>query len=254
MRLYWTLLKKNLAREWANKANFITFSCVNLFGYLGDLIFYLLLYQYTNDINGWTKFHMLALIASSWIIDSLNGGIFQMNILRIPRYVQTYELDFFLIKPISSRWYASMKFISFGLLSGVPFGCILLVYSLINLKVKISLAAIILYALGIIASTLIIHNLFFIIITCSIKFVKMNALQSLAWSLLDIGKYPASIYPTAISKIFTFIIPVLVIYNFPVDFIVGGNWGHLALLFIISAISTLVTDGLWRFMLKYYYI
>ena len=82
----------------------------------------------------------------------------------------------------------------------------------------------------------------------------MNALQTLAWSLLDIGKYPASIYPATISKIFTFIIPVLVIYNFPVDFIVGGNFGQLALLFTISAGITLVTQGLWRFMLKYYYI
>ncbi|KYH34837.1 hypothetical protein CLTEP_11520 [Clostridium tepidiprofundi DSM 19306] len=252
--VYNRLLKTNFYREMTYKSNFFTFMIVNLVGYLGDVLFYILIYNFVDCINGWTKYHMLGLIATVWIIDSLNGGMFHMNVLRIPRYVQTYDLDFMLIKPINSRWYMSMKFVSYGLLLGVPFGSALLIYSMVKVGIRISVFKIILYVIALFSGTLIMHNIFFMITILSIKHVKVNALMSVFWSILEVGKYPEFIYPSKIRKIFVFIVPAIVIYNYPINILVNEfNILNVCILFSIAILFTLITQFTWKYFLKYYY-
>lgn len=196
---------------------------------------------------------MLVLIATIWIIDSLNGGLFHMNILRIPQYVQNYDLDFFLIKPVSSRLYVSVKYISYGLLSGIPFGILLLCYSLIKMQFQMNLLQIFCYIISIFAGTFIMHNIFFLLTVLSVKFVRMDALQNLCWNVLEIGKYPASIYPDCFRKIFVFIIPVITVYNFPVYIILHFQMNLFIILLVICAFLFFLTNILWNFILKYYY-
>ncbi|AWZ49963.1 hypothetical protein C3495_14025 (plasmid) [Clostridiaceae bacterium 14S0207] len=252
--LYSRLLKTNFRREMVYKSNFLTFMIVNIVGYLGDVLFYILIYNFMTSINGWTKYHMLGLIATVWIIDSLNGGIFHMNMIRIPRYVQNYDLDFLLIKPVNTRWYMSTKFVSYGLLLGIPFGAVLLIYSMVKLGTSISFFKIILYVVALFLGTLIMHDIFFILIIISIKHVKVDALIDVFWSILDVGKYPEFIYPSKIRKIFVFVAPAIVIYNYPINILVSKfNILNLGILFGIAIVFTIIAEFTWKYFLKYYY-
>lgn len=253
MMLYITLLKTNLKREWANKANFLTFILVNIIGYLGEFLFYVLVYQFTDTINGWSKYQVLALFSTIWIVDSLNGGIFHMNTIRIPRYIRDYEMDFFLLKPVPSRWYASMKYVSYGLLAGAPFGVGLLLYSLYQLRISILSFSFLLYFAAVCAAAVVMYNIFFMVTVFSIKYVKLDALEELCWSLLNIGKYPSDIYPSYIKNIFTFVLPVIVIYNFPTDFLLRNQYRYLFWVIAAAVIMTWISGRLWKYLLKFYY-
>lgn len=234
LSLYYSFLKINIITELQFRTNLLFHLFTMFLSFLTNIFFYYFLYNNINNIAGWNKYEMYILASTVIIINSIFGGVFFFNLIQIPRKVKTYELDYLLLKPINTIFYISFKDFNIGLFSGVIFGIFSLVYSIIKLNISITFIKVLIYIFLINTGVIILYSVLFFMVTFSLKFVKINGLIQIFWSMMSVGNNPYSIYPKIITYIGLFIIPSIVIYNFPALVIINNN--NLSTLNIIEMI------------------
>lgn len=260
LSLYYSFLKINIITELQFRTNLLFHLFTMFLSFLSNIFFYYFLYNNVNNIAGWNKYEMYILASTVIIINSIFGGIFFFNLIQIPRKVRNYELDYLLLKPINTIFYISLKDFNVGLFSGSIFGIFLLIYSIIKLKLSIGIINILAYILLINTGVLILYSVLFFMVTFSLKFVRVNGLIQMFWTTMSIGNNPYSIYPKIIKYLGLFIIPSIIIYNFPALSIINNNslsnlttleMTLLALLITFIFISFAI--NFFNKSLKYYY-
>ena len=232
-----------------------------VFGYVANILFYYFVYDAgIKNISGWNIYQIYVLLATVWIVDSVFGGIFFFNLIKIPSKVKNYELDGLLIKPINPIFMISLRQFNFGLFSGVVFGMIFLIYAVIKGEFSVGIGAVLGYLLLVCCAVLLLFSILFIMVTFSLKFVRIQGLIQMFWTLMEVGKNPHSLYPLALRMTFTFLVPTIVIYNFPTQVLIGDNFlGFLSsgttvlTAVLITAVWVFISVKYFRKSLKYYY-
>lgn len=259
-KLYFYFIKNSIGRDVFLRYHF----SVNLFtvvvGYLGNIAFFFFLYNTgIGEISGWGKYEVYLLLATVWIVDSLFGGIFFFNLIKVPMKVRNYDLDYTLLKPVNSIFLISFREFNLGIFSGVFFGSGFLVYTCLQLGKGMSFLSVIAYLILIMCSVLILFSIFFLMITFSLRFIRIQGLIQMFWTLVEPGKKPYVIYPKALKIFFLFVIPALVIYNFPTLALMKTTsaWNSLPYLLLIALIITIsllsVTVTYFSKSIRYYY-
>lgn len=241
--------------------NFLINMFTVVFGYIANILFYHFIYSSgIKNISGWNVYQVYVLLATVWIIDSIFGGVFFFNIIKIPMQVKNYELDGILLKPVYPIFMMSLRRFNLGVFTGTFFGIGFLIYAVHKGGITFGILEIIGYMMLICCSVLLLFSILFIMVTFSLKFVRINGLIQMFWTLMDVGKNPYSIYPFALKNAFTFIIPAIIIYNFPSQifinehFFVFMNKGKTIFTATIITLSWVCLAILYfKKSLKYYY-
>lgn len=261
MKLYWNFLKNCIRRESLYRFNFFVSLLTVVFGYVANILFYHFIYNAGIDsISGWYEYQVYILLATVWIVDSIFGGLFFFNLIRIPTKVKNYELDGLLTKPINPIFILSLRQFNLGLFSGVFFGIGFLIYAIVKGSIYINLSNLLAYILLICCAVLLLFSVLFIMVTFSLKFVRIQGLIQMFWTLMEVGKNPHTVYPIGLKTAFTFIVPAIIIYNFPSQILINNHFFFETNYRIIMVVAILVT-ALWLFIavryfwksLKYYY-
>lgn len=131
LKLYWNFLKNCIKREILYRFNFFVNILTVVFGYVANILFYFFVYNSgIESISGWSVYQVYVLLATVWIVDSLFGGVFFFNLIRIPMKVKNYELDGLLTKPVNPVFMLALRQFNLGLFSGVFFGIGFLIYAI----------------------------------------------------------------------------------------------------------------------------
>ncbi len=260
-KLYCSFLKNCFRRETMYRFNFFINMFTVVFGYIANILFYYFVYDTgIENISGWNRYQIYALLATVWIVDSIFGGVFFFNLIMIPSKVKNYELDTLLIKPVNPIFMISMRQFNFGLFSGVFFGTAFLIYAVIKGGFPITIKAVLGYLLLVCCAVLLLFSILFIMVTFSLRFVRIQGLIQMFWTLMEVGKNPHSVYPLALKTTFTFLVPAIVIYNFPMQVLTDGkflgflNKGTTVLTAVLlTVVWVCISVRYFRKSLKYYY-
>jgi ABC-2 type transport system permease protein len=167
--------------------------------------------------------------------------------------VREGTLDFVLLKPIDSQFSLSARTFSPWGLPGIAAGLGLIVVPAARAGATPTPAMISAAALLLLASTLILYSLWFVLAATSIWFVKVWNATEVLRSTLVAGRYPVSAYPAGLRVFFTFVLPVAFLTTVPAEAILGrasSPWllGSL----VVALLSLLGSRWFWRFALRYY--
>lgn len=261
LRLYANFLKNCFRRETLYRFNFWVSMFTVVLGYLSNVLFFDFIYgSGVEEISGWGKYEVFILLATVWIVDSIFGGMFFFNLIKIPMRVKNYDLDSVLIKPINTIFILTLRQFNFGLFAGVFFGVGLLIYSLYMGQFLLEIWNVFLYTVLIICSVVLLFSILFIMVTFSLRFVRIQGLIQMFWSMMDIGKQPHAIYPMKLKFCFVFFVPAIVIYNFPMQILLNNNYitgldflTNIMLMIILTVIFLCVAIFNFNKTLKYYY-
>jgi len=261
LKLYWNFLKNCVRRDTLYRFNFFVNMFTVVFGYVADILFYYFVYNTgIETISGWNRYHIYILMATVWIVDSLFGGVFFFNLVRIPVKVKNYELDGLLIKPVNPIFMISLRQFNLGLFSGVFFGTGFLIYSVLKSGIRVGVIEIIEYIAMICCAVLLLFSFLFIMVTFSLRFVRIQGLIRMFWTLMDTGKNPHSIYPIGLKIIFIFFVPAIVVYNFPAQVLMRNHYLKMmnnGLTVFVAVVLTMlwvyIAVRYFKKSLKYYY-
>src|SRR6266481_4282749 len=113
IEIYGIMLRNSLIREMSFKANFILWMLVEVLWFLGQIVFFSIIFGSVNRIGDWSKWEVVLLVGTHQIIAQLFQAFFFVNVANIPELVRTGKLDSLLVLPLDSQFAVSTK--QFGL-------------------------------------------------------------------------------------------------------------------------------------------
>lgn len=217
------------------------------------IVFIEILFSHINTLAGWTKFEMLLLLGTSHVVSQLFEGLFFVNCIELPESIRTGNLDFLLLKPVNSQFMISSRFIDLGALTNVMLGFVLVGYSWFHLAYALTATNICVYLLLILNGMAIYYAIMFMLMTISFWTIRGEGMIDVYFQSTNFARQPAEIYRGVLKLILTFVVPMLVIVNFPVKAIIRSLSGWLVLYGLAAGLLLLyASHKFWGFAVKNY--
>jgi ABC-2 type transport system permease protein len=255
MGRYWAVLKlfwgTAIAAELEYRINFAIAALSSLGSLVGSLFGLFLFYRTGYTFPGWRWEEALVVLGIFTLLQGFAATFLAPNLNKIVTQVQQGTLDFVLLKPISSQFWLSTRVISPWGLPDLLFGGIMVIYA--GWQLQISPWAYLMGLPPLLFGFLTLYSLWFILGATSIWFVKIYNVTEVLRSLLEAGRFPIVAYPAAYRVFFTFVIPVAFLTTVPAQTFLGqGSPGWMLGSAVLAGILLLVSQGFWRFALRFY--
>ena len=255
IEIYRIMLRNSLIREMSFKANFLLWMVVEVLWFLGQIVFFSIIFGSVDRIGDWSKWEIVLLVGTHQIIAQLFQAFFFVNVANVPELVRTGKLDSLLVLPIDSQFAVSTK--QFGLDSVVNavLGGVVVVISLNRLGVMPHPIHILLYLVAIGFGVAIHYSIMLNLAAVSFWIVRAQGLVYGYFNFLNIARYPDVIYPRLFRLVFSWIVPVIIVANIPARVLIKSLGQPLPLMLQMIAASLIIFWGsrvFWRFALQRY--
>jgi ABC-2 type transport system permease protein len=255
IEIYSIMLRNSLIREMSFKANFILWMLVEVLWFLGQIVFFSIIFGSINQIGDWSKWEVVLLVGTHQIIAQLFQAFFFVNVANIPELVRTGKLDSMLVLPIDSQFAVSSKQFSLDSVINAALGAVVVVISLARLGFMPQPIHIALYLVALAFGIVIHYSIMLMLAAISFWIVRAQGLVYGYFNFLNIARYPDVIYPQLFRFIFSWLVPVVIVANIPARVLIKplGNPGLLMLHLIAAASIALFGSRLfWHFALRHY--
>lgn len=253
IKLYYVFFRNNIIRNLQFKEDFFMTFGEGMLLFIINITFYSAVFSNIESIGGWNKSKVMVLVATYQIFIGIFYGLFLDNLPGFSHYVNKGDLDLMLVKPVSTQFYISTRYVSIGHLLSSLASIPLLIISLNNLQCSISIGQVISYIFLLVCGLLISYSMLLILMSFSIWVIKVNGLYMLMMQIFSFANYPKTIFKGFFKLIFTFVLPVIIICNLPVEILLDGfKWKTILTSTIITIALFIISNFFFRFALKSY--
>ena len=255
LEVYRMMLRNSLVREMSFKLNFILWLLVESLWFVGQLIFIEVIYSQVDAIGDWTKWDMVLLVGTYQIISQIFQGFFYVNLTNLPELVRTGKLDFVLLQPIDAQFTVSLRHFGIDGIVNTLVGVAIVCYSLFRLQVMPTPEQILLYIVAIAFGISVHYAALFAMATASFWIVRAQGIIYGYYSVINLSRYPDSMFKGLAKFIFSWIIPIVVVTNVPARLLIGATsnpWPLLGHLAAASVLMIVVSRVLWKVALNRY--
>ncbi|HEY3392159.1 MAG TPA: ABC-2 family transporter protein [Lacipirellulaceae bacterium] len=260
-RVFLTFARNSLVRDMMFPANFII-ETISSFGWvMMNVAFYLLIFEYTNQIGGdgtaggaWDKYQFFVFISTSMFINSIVQMFFMTNADEFSELIRTGGLDFALLKPIDTQFLISLRRIEWASLANFAVAAVLMVYALPRVEgFTLTIWQVVLYPLYVAAGVGVLYSLTIVLAAASVWLGRNTSIYDFWFYITTFSRYPMEIYSGPIGGwlrvICTFVFPILLVVNVPARMLakpLRPEYAYLALFAIAATIVSLVASR-WVF-------
>src|SRR6266481_3643247 len=255
IEIYGIMLRNSLIREMSFKANFILWMLVEVLWFLGQIVFFSIIFGSVNRIGDWSKWEVVLLVGTHQIIAQLFQAFFFVNVANIPELVRTGRLDSLLVLPIDSQFAVSSKQFGLDSIVNAVLGAVVVCVSLFKLNVVPNALSILLYLVAICFGIAVHYSIMLGLAAVSFWIVRAQGLVYGYFNFLNIARYPDAIFPRLFRVIFGWIIPVVIIANIPARLLIkslGQPFPLMVHLVVASTVVFWLSRVFWRFALQHY--
>jgi ABC-2 type transport system permease protein len=252
--IWFVFMKNSLIGQLEYRVNFFTGLAMELGYLLVKLLYVIVVYRAGSSVNGMSPDEVLVFVGSFVIVTGFYAGFFMLNSFALSDHIRNGTLDFFIVKPVSLQFMATLRRSDFALfLTDVTAGIIMVAIGWSRLSIPLNLLNLAGFTGFMLCGVIVGYSIFLFPIIFSFWFVKSGALSGLVDSIWDFNNVPMGIYNKLIQRLGVFVIPIFVVTNFPAMFIVGkmsplyAVWGILAPILCFA-----VTRLLWSAAVKRY--
>ncbi|HEX3247065.1 MAG TPA: ABC-2 family transporter protein [Chloroflexota bacterium] len=252
-RIYLAFVRSCLIREMAFRGHFLLLAFSNTAWTLLSLAFAGFLFTNVRSVGGWDLNAMIVLTGTFSLVLGLLDGLFETNMSRLSEQINRGELDYVLIKPMSSQFYVSTRYVNFNELPAVLISLVTVSAGMARLDRIPSVADLLVYALLVVCALFTFYGLWFSSVTLALWTGRINNIAYLILPIADLGRMPSDIYRGVFKVVFTFILPVALISTIPARSLLGAfePWMLLYAL-CAAAVAVMFSSWFWRFSLGRY--
>ncbi|GAA3081254.1 ABC-2 type transport system permease protein [Kribbella aluminosa] len=247
VKLWRRFFLQAVVRETHYRAHFLTTLLVGLVQLGLGIVPTLLLFGFTSEVHGWSRAEAIALVGVFQIVTGLIATFVAPNLNRMTTYLTEGELDGVLLRPVSSQFYLTLRWINVAELTNVASGIVVLVIGLVQAGISFGpgqvVQAFVLMCCGLVLLTSVWSALAFL----AFWLQSVNPIGIVFLSLVEAGRYPLVFFPVAVRTFLTFAFPVAFATTFPVRALAGDlGWSPVALGIGLSVVALLLVRLVWR--------
>ncbi len=252
-RLLWLFTRVSVQESAAYRTDFFASLLVTLLNFGAELVGLWTIFSNTRALNGWNVFHMLALLGVFRTMGGIVGLVIAPNMRLIMDDIREGRLDFVILKPINSQFFASFRRVVVWRLADIALGLVLVLIACVKLAASITIGKVIMFMLMLAAGAVIIYSFWLVLGTLAFWLTRVNNMEMVFWNVFEAGRYPVQIYNPVIRFCLTYIIPLAFITTFPAAALVGkSHISGLALAAFFAAASLFAASSFWHYGLRRY--
>ena len=253
LKLYAHFLRFSFSKAMEFRVDFFFRVVMDIFFYAVQFAFFHIIYLHTPILAGWDIEQMRVFIVSYIFIDALHITVFSTNCWWLPIYINRGDLDYYLVKPVSTLFFLSLKDFAANSFLNLVIAGSLLVWVLTNYPGPLEPIKIFVYIL------LLLNGTFLFFLTNLIFLLAVFWTQSprgygdLFFSVSHVMERPDRIYKGIARKVFVFILPFALMASYPAKFLMEENqWHLLGVIFGVTTCFFLLVQVIWRLGLRNY--
>ena len=109
LRLYLYFLRFSFSKAFEFRVDFWFRVVMDLFYYAVNIGFYGVIFSHTDLLAGWDQAQMMVFVGGYLVIDALHMTFFANNMWWLPIYVNRGDLDYYLVRPVSSFFFLTLR-------------------------------------------------------------------------------------------------------------------------------------------------
>lgn len=253
LKLIGTLIKVNLQIALAYRVDIAINIAVN-FMWLGwELLSLSIIFSNTTSLGGWGPGELIALLGVFRLVNTLMAAVIWPATEKFNTSVRDGSLDYTLLQPVNSMFLVTFSRIVLWRIWDLVLGAVLITVGILMSNVNLSLMSFLSFIILIVSGMLIIYSLWILLIALTFWFVKFDNNVTILQALLSAGRYPATVYPSWLRMIVTFLVPIAVATTVPLQALRGELANPQVLLFLgVSTASILLASQVWKAGIRRY--
>lgn len=214
---------------------------------------FLIVYRFTDQVAGWSRDEVLLLVGIYRVVDALISLQIAPNMLAVSGYVRTGELDFLLLRPVSSQFLVSLRSMALPEAVNALIGLGLAVYAGNLAGVQWSVAGVVQAAAFGACGLVLLYSLWFFLVTLSFWLVQVDTLDTLFYGFFETARYPVSFFKGLVRTLLIFAFPVAFATTFPTQALLGeADSGLLAAGVVLAAGVLVAANRFWTYAVRRY--
>ncbi len=210
------------------------------------------MFSNADAVGGWSFLEVLVLYGAFMVVEALMDVFLYPNLNRIPEYIRTGNMDFYLLKPISAQFMVSFRYLRVWMLPQLFIGFGVMGYGMGRLG-QLTLLNVLSTLLLLVCGALIVYALWFALLTTAFWLVRVGNIGELFNAFFQAGRFPVSAFPTWARIFLTVIVPIAFVTTVPASAAVGRSSAQLVLgsvgvAFLLLALS----HAFWRYAVANY--
>lgn len=250
INLEWLFLKMNIIATSKYGVSYFLSIFYELMNGLMNIIYFYIMFGSICMIGLWKREDIFLLVIIGYFIDVV-CVMFFIGTASIPEYISTGTLDVLLTKPINHQFLLCFRRPNSVQIINVLLALLLMIK--IIFEERPNFISVLLFWVSIILSVILMYLIVSTFVYFSFWTVKVGS----AWELIEkfnsVSNKPSTIYPKIFRFFLTFIIPSIVIINFPVEILSFHNYSLLLTRTIPITIAFLVINNIiFKFGIRHY--
>jgi len=220
-RVYVACLRNCLARELEFRSSFIfTLVSTAIWGAL-SIVLAGLVFGNAGAIRGWDLDRMFILTGSFMIVEGAMSTLFQRSMQKLSELVNKGELDFVLVKPISSQFLVSIRYVNFGT---VPIAFVGLFYVWLGVQ-RVGLrpgpTEIGLYLAMLGSAVVSLYAIWFMTVTLVLYTGRIENISVAIDPVFRLGRFPTDVFRGFTRPLLVYVLPIAAVATLPAQALLG---------------------------------
>ena len=244
-RLYLAFLRFSFSKALQFRLDFYFRVVMDLVFYAVHLLFFTVIYRHTPMLGGWDLEQIYVFACGAMLVDAIHMTIFANNMWWLPIYINRGDMDYYLVRPVSSLFFLSVREVAANSFLNLLAAGALVAWALWN-HGGFDAGRILIY-LAFLALGAFVHYLIRVTFIIPVFWLHSSrGLDEVAWTLNRLADNPHQIFPGPMRWVLVSVLPLAFTVSLPAHILFDGLDGR-TLLHVLA-----VTAGLFAFVVWFW--
>lgn len=253
LRLYAHFVKFSLSKAMEFRVDFFFRIVMDCVYYAVNLAFFKILYLHTDSLGGWSESDTMVFVGTYLFVDAVQMTVLSSNMWMMPVYINRGDLDYYLVRPVSSLFILAFREFSFNSFINLLFASGILIWAFLNFEGAITYSQFALYGLAIFCGLLIYFSVSLLFVLPVFWTGSPRGLSTLFHPMLRFMERPDTVFSGWTRKVLVSLLPLALIASFPARVIIDGpSFSLLAHILSVTFVFMASMLLIWHVALKKY--
>ncbi|MBI1849443.1 MAG: ABC-2 family transporter protein [Planctomycetes bacterium] len=244
LRIYANFLRFSFSRAMAFRLDFFFRVGMDAIWYAVHLAFFWLIYRHTPLLGGWNFDQVLVFTSGFFFIDAINMTVFANNIWSFPVLVNSGELDAYLVRPVSSLFFISVRdfaansFLNLIMASGI------LAWAIARYPGELGVVRVVVYVALLLVGTFLGYVISMLFLVPVFWMHNASGLREIRFAIGTYGERPHQIFHGWVRTVLVTVVPLALCASVPAQVLFEGITPAL-LLHVVGVTAALFLAFLW---------
>lgn len=253
LRLYANFVRFSFSKAMEFRVDFFFRILMDVVFYATQLAFFAVIYGHTQELGGWDLGQTLIFISGFFVVDALHMTLFSNNMWMLPILVNKGDLDYYLLRPVSSLFFVSLREFAANSFLNLLIAFGVWAWALYSYSEPITPGRIGLYLLLLANGTLLYYVLNIVFLIPVFWLHSARGLGEVFFSMAHYAERPERIFSGYLRRVLVSLLPLSLVASRPAQqFFDGPDGPTLLHLGSVTALGFAFLLWIWRKALRSY--